>query len=191
MCTLRRAQSRRGQNSASSPPPYPSLDTFSVSFPFLIQATSQCLCTALSEPLLQRLAPSEGIHFVPSSKQHTPSAAPSAHTHSSEDVAWDVISCQLQSPQGSVAGETVHQGPAPQEADAVPAQVWKETCCHQMECACTRLAQPGMVSLGKGTPCDPQQSRSPAHRALPTTPSHPLASGRGQQWQEGKQQQEG
>lgn len=43
--------------------------------------------------------------------------------HGSEDVARDVIPSQLQLPQGSVAGETVHQGAAPEEANVIPAQV--------------------------------------------------------------------
>lgn len=50
-----------------------------------------------------------------------------ARTHGSEDVAGDVVPGQLQPPQGSVAGETAHQGPAAQEADVIPAQVWEET----------------------------------------------------------------
>lgn len=54
-------------------------------------------------------------------------AALSAHTYGSQDVTRDVVPRQVHSPQGSVAGETVHQGPAPQEANVIPAQVWKET----------------------------------------------------------------
>lgn len=72
-------------------------------------------------------------------------AALSVLTHSSQDVAGDVVPSQVQPPQGSVAGETVHQGPAPQETDVIPAQVWKETCCHLVEWEV--LAQPRMLPL--------------------------------------------
>lgn len=43
--------------------------------------------------------------------------------HGSQDVTRDVVPSQVQLPQGSVAGETVHQSPAPQEANVIPAQV--------------------------------------------------------------------
>lgn len=70
---------------------------------------------------------------MPCSKQCKPPAAPCARTHGSEDVAGDAVPSQLQLPQGSVAGETVYQGAAPQEADVIPAQVWREIWCCQME----------------------------------------------------------
>lgn len=72
-------------------------------------------------------------------------AALSVRTHSSQDVARDVVPSQVQPPQGSVAGETVHQGPAPQETDVIPAQVWKKTCCHSV--GWEVLAQPRMLPL--------------------------------------------
>ena len=68
---------------------------------------------------------------MPCFKQCNLPAAPFAHTHGSEDVTRDVIPSQLQLPQGSVAGETVHQGAAPEEANVIPAQVWKEMWCCQ------------------------------------------------------------
>lgn len=68
---------------------------------------------------------------MPCFKQCKLPAAPCAHTHGSDDVARDVIPSQLQLPQGSVAGETVHQGAAPKEANVIPAQVWKEMWCYQ------------------------------------------------------------
>lgn len=98
-------------------------------------------------PLPQWLGPSKGISFIPGSKQGELSAARSARTHSSENVPGDVIPRQLQPPQGLVAGETVHQGPAPQEADVIPAQVWKEIHCHH---TCLEMAGPAWDAFSGG-----------------------------------------
>lgn len=60
---------------------------------------------------------------MPCSKWCELLAAPCARTRSSEDVAGDAVPSQLQPPEGSVAGEAVHQSSASQEAHVVPAQV--------------------------------------------------------------------
>lgn len=44
-----------------------------------------------------------------------------APTHGSEDIAGDAVPSQLQPPEGSVARQRAHQGPATQEADVIPA----------------------------------------------------------------------
>lgn len=94
-------------------------------------------------------------------------AALSVHTHSSQDIAGDVVPSQVQPPQGSVAGETVHQGPAPQKTDVIPAQVWKETCCHSV--GWEVLAQPRMLPLCF-TACGCQHSQEQRERVrLKTT----------------------
>ncbi|KAK2112394.1 hypothetical protein P7K49_012141 [Saguinus oedipus] len=103
---------------------------------------------------------------APFSEAHVSFHTALQRTHSSEDISGDVVPSQVQPPQGSVVGETVHEGPAPQEANVIPAQVWKETCSHQMECTWWRGSWPGWspspslpraqaVSEGRGSPRHP------------------------------------
>lgn len=102
-------------------------------------------------------------------------AALSVRTHSSQDVTGDVVPSQVQPPQGSVAGETVHQGPAPQETDVIPAQVWKETCCHSV--GWEVLAKPRMLPLSfiacgcQHSPGQPPQVSRGYSRIQETSPS--------------------
>lgn len=92
----------------------------------------------------------------------------SARTHGSEKVPRDVIPCQLQPPQGSVAGETAHQGPAPQEANVVPAQVWEEKVV--TKCTWRELARPGVLSRGEGPSLWPPTEQEPSSPA--PSPQH-------------------
>lgn len=52
-----------------------------------------------------------------------PAASPALLTHGLQDVAGDVVSCQLEAPQGPVAVQAVQQRSAPQESHVVPAQI--------------------------------------------------------------------